>query len=105
MARISLSRRLAFGNKTGLLQVVRTNSQAFAGSSNTLVVVTWPVAFADTNYTVFAMIVDEDASDFSLGASFGGTVYNKLAASVTIVVNNGVAGAHNGHVEAFAIHD
>jgi hypothetical protein len=84
------------------VQVKRTNSQLFANNTSTDVTVTWPTAFADTNYTVQAAAMNEDAtSDLRYLA-----IRAKLAASCIVTVQNSNAiTSRNGHVEAFAIHD
>jgi hypothetical protein len=85
-------------------QTVRTASQAFGANASTDVTITWPVAFADANYTVLVTIVAEDVSNSLLAGQ--NAIKSKTATSVVARVQNADAlNPHNGHVEAIAIHD
>ncbi len=91
------------------IQTVRTGSQSFANNASTTVTINWPAAFADTNYTVELMLVDETGNG-NLGlkapTATGPAIQSKTAAAVTVTVQNSDAiTAHSGHIEAFAIHD
>ena len=100
---------LSKGAAAGQYQTLRTNSQSFPANSNTVVTITWPTAFADTNYNAEVICVDESGTQLSLANATGtsGAAYiNKTAASIQVTVHNGDAiNPHNGHIEALAIHD
>lgn len=92
------------------IQTVRTNSQSFAAGVFTSVILTWPVPFADTNYTVSVMLVDETNSGGlcltnNMSGATGPAIHNKGTTLCVATVTNVGGAAVNGHVEAIAIHD
>jgi hypothetical protein len=73
-----------------------------AASSNALVTVTWPTAFADTNYTVTCSVVDPTASTSSAAVVH---IESISASSVTVRINNTSTSAYTGTVHIIAVHD
>ena len=88
------------------IQVARVNCGAMSPTTTIDVAVAWPVAFADTNYTVVATLVEESGGP-SANADALRQIVSKTASGVTVRVADGTTGYSSGQlfVHAIAIHD
>lgn len=83
------------------LESQRVTTGSVAATSAADVTVTWDTAFADTNYTVTASVVETTAGTTLRVLK----VLAQAAGSVTVRVYNDSAGAVTGTVHAIAIAD
>ncbi len=92
------------GPGRGQFQAARTALQSFPAASVTAVTLTWPTPFVDSNYTVITQVIDDDGAGQLVGASTSAP--QKTATGITVIVENvDPSNAHEGHVEAIAVHD
>lgn len=84
-----------------LMQAQRGAIGPITTLSNAQITLTWPVAFADTNYSVIA-IYEENTN---LSKACVCQVKTKAAGSVVINVANDTAASRTGTVHAIAVHD
>lgn len=82
-------------------QTVRATTGEVAGSGEADVTVTFAKAFVDTDYTVSAVVVDDNAGE----ALRVRRVRSLAAASCVVNVVNNALGAQTGVVHVIAIHD
>jgi len=86
------------------IQTTRQALPALTANSNTVITVTWPTAFADTNYTVSAVLENTGIVPADL-TSLVRQIRNRQPGSVDVVVgtsNNAFpAGALEVHATAF----
>jgi hypothetical protein len=84
------------------VQMKRLTTGSIGGASRTDVVVTWPTAFADTNYTFQVFIIDTSAAGIGMRVE---RVRAQTASTITVQVVNDAAGALTGTLHCIAIHD
>ena len=95
---------LVRGPGRGQFQAARTVPQPFPAASVTAVTLTWSTPFVDSNYTVITEVIDDDGSGDLIGGSTSAPV--KTVTGVTVIIENAdQSNAHQGHVEAIAVHD
>lgn len=81
---------------------VRVTTGSVGAGASALITVTWPVAFADTNYTVVASVLEATTSSLSMSVVH---VESKAAGSCTVRVINNAVGALTGEIQAIGIYD
>jgi hypothetical protein len=84
------------------IQTKRVTTGSVTAGLTALVTVTWTAAFADTNYTVSASVIDSTAAGLALAILHVETI---AADSVAIRVLNTSVGALTGTIHCIGIHD
>lgn len=85
---------------TGLQQQTATTG-VVAGGATAVITLTWPIAFADTNYSAVASVLDTTAAVASLSVVH---IESKTAGAITVRVTNAAVGAITGTVLGIALH-
>lgn len=80
----------------------RVTTGSVSGGGTALVTVNWPSAFADTNYTAVASVLDSTGAVASLSVVH---IESQLVGSISVRVSNAAAGALTGTIQALALHD
>lgn len=86
----------------GVVKHARITTGSISGGSTALVTATWTTAFADTNYTAQASVVDSTATSLSLSVVH---IESISATQVKVRVLNNAVGALTGTLHVVAIHD
>lgn len=87
-----------------VIQRVRFNAGAIAGTTTADVVVTWPTPFADTNYAVSAVLHDTIATANNNALR---QIFNKTASTVTVRLSTGTTAYTSGQlvIDMIGVHD
>lgn len=83
------------------LQLASATTGSVAGLGTALVTLTWPIAYADTNYVAVASVLDTTAAVASLSVVH---IEAHALGSIAVRVTNAAVGAITGTVWGIALH-
>jgi hypothetical protein len=98
----SISSRLKTSSVTARVEHVRQSTGSILTGVRADVICTWPAAFADANYSMFASVEDTSALGLGLNAE---RVRSKTASAATVQVLNASLGTLSGTVDCLGVHD
>lgn len=93
---------LSIGTDASRIKHKRITTGSINAGASALITITWTTAFADSNYSVTASVVDSTAAIASLKIVH---IESVGAASITVRVENTSAGPLTGTIHAIAVHD
>ncbi len=80
----------------------RVSTGSIGAGASAVITVTWPTPFADTSYTPVVSVLDSTTAALSLSVVH---IETKIAASISVRVQNTSAGSLTGTLQALALHD
>lgn len=98
----SIASRALIGGSDQLIQAMRVATGSILTGIRTGVTVTWPQAFADTNYTVVALMSDASALGLGLICERVQSITNS---NCVIQCFNASLGTLSGTIHVIGIHD